>query len=32
MIGAGGFASRDAVDRFHKEAEAIARLRHPNIV
>jgi predicted Ser/Thr protein kinase len=32
MIGAGGFAGRDAVERFHKEAEAIARLRHPNIV
>ena len=32
MILAGTQAGRDQVDRFHREAEAIARLRHPHIV
>jgi WD40 repeat protein/predicted Ser/Thr protein kinase len=32
MILAGGYASRDDLARFQREAEAIARLQHPNIV
>src|SRR6516164_2991464 len=32
MILAGGFASREQRDRFQKEEEVLARLRHPNIV
>lgn len=29
---AGSHASKEAVSRFHREAQAVARLRHPNIV
>jgi serine/threonine protein kinase len=32
MILAGRFADDDDVERFHREAEAAARLQHPNIV
>jgi tetratricopeptide (TPR) repeat protein len=32
VILSGDFASREQVDRFRGEAEAVARLRHPNIV
>lgn len=32
MLRAGPFASRDFVQRFYHEAEAVARLDHPNIV
>jgi serine/threonine-protein kinase len=32
MILAGGYASRTEILRFHTEAEAVARLQHPNIV
>jgi tetratricopeptide (TPR) repeat protein len=32
MVLAGGFASREQLGRFQKEAEVLARLRHPNIV
>ncbi len=32
MIGAGAFASREAVSRFHVEAAAVARLEHAHIV
>jgi hypothetical protein len=32
MILSGEGASREQLDRFHREAEALARLRHPNIV
>jgi tetratricopeptide (TPR) repeat protein len=32
MVLAGGFASREQLDRFQKEAEVLARLHHPNIV
>jgi tetratricopeptide (TPR) repeat protein len=32
MILAGAHADRDKLRRFHTEAEAVARLRHPNIV
>src|SRR2546421_734060 len=32
MILAGGHAGRDELERFRIEAEAIARLQHPNIV
>ena len=32
MILAGEFASRDEIDRFYTEAEAAAKLDHPNIV
>src|SRR5262249_49763786 len=32
MLRAGAFASRDLVQRFYRETEAVARLDHPNIV
>ena len=32
MILAGAHASKKSLERFHTEAEAVARLRHPNIV
>jgi tetratricopeptide (TPR) repeat protein len=32
MVLAGGFASREQLDRFQKEAEVLARLHHPHIV
>jgi tetratricopeptide (TPR) repeat protein len=32
MILAADYASREQLDRFQREAEAVARLRHPNIV
>jgi hypothetical protein len=32
MVLAGGHAGREALDRFRREAEAVARLQHPNIV
>jgi tetratricopeptide (TPR) repeat protein len=32
MILSGDYASREQLDRFQREAEAVARLRHPNVV
>jgi serine/threonine-protein kinase len=32
MILAGAHAGPEELDRFHREAEAIARLRHPNVI
>jgi tetratricopeptide (TPR) repeat protein len=32
MILSGNFASREQLDRFQREAEALARLQHPNII